>query len=79
MYATATRNMDSAILRQLWSAVEDTQTSILLRLSDSELIEHVITKLDNRQPLDRAEMTDVSAYLRGKTALIRDLAQSRSF
>lgn len=79
MYATATRNMDSATLRQLWSAVEDTQTSILLRLSDSELIDHVIAKLDNRQPLDREEMTDVSDYLRGKTSLIRDLAQSRSF
>jgi hypothetical protein len=79
MYATATRNMDSATLRQLWSAVEDTQTSILLRLSDSELIDHVIAKLDHRQPLDREEMTDVSDYLRGKTSLIRDLAQSRSF
>lgn len=71
--------MDSATLRQLWSAVEDTQTGILLRLSDSELIEHVIAELDNRQPLAREEMTHVSAYLRSKTSLIRDLAQSRSF
>jgi hypothetical protein len=79
MYATATRNMDSATLRQLWSAVENTQSNILLKLSDSELIEHVIAELDNRQPLDREEMTGVSDYLRGKTSLIRDLAQSRSF
>ena len=79
MYVTEIRNMDSATLRQLWSAVENTQTSVLLRLSDSELIEHVITELDHRQPLDREEMTHVSAYLRGKTSLIRDLAQSRSF
>jgi hypothetical protein len=78
MYATETRDMDSSTLRQLWSAVEDTQTSILLRLSDSELIAHFITELDNKQPLDREEMTNVSTYLRGKTSLIRDLAQSRS-
>lgn len=79
MYATETRNMDSNILRQLWSAVEDTQSSILLRLNDSELVSHIITALDNKQPLDREEIANVSSYLRGKTSLIRDLAQSRSF
>lgn len=79
MYATETRNMDSTVLRQLWSAVEDTQSSILLRLSDSELVSHFIAELDNKQPLGREEITNVSTYLRGKTSLIRDLAQSRSF
>ncbi|MDV2994064.1 MAG: hypothetical protein N4J56_003718 [Chroococcidiopsis sp. SAG 2025] len=79
MYATETRNMDSTILRQLWSAVEHTQSSILLRLNDSELVSHLIAELGNQQPLDREAMVNVSTYLRGKTSLIRDLAQSRSF
>ncbi|NHC36207.1 hypothetical protein [Scytonema millei] len=79
MYATETRNMNSNILRQLWSAVEDTQSSILLRLSDSELVSHLIAELDNKQPLDGEAIANVSTYLRGKTSLIRDLAQSRSF
>ncbi|MBE9015777.1 hypothetical protein C7Y66_18955 [Chroococcidiopsis sp. CCALA 051] len=79
MYATETRNMNSTILRQLWSAVEHTQSSILLRLSDSELVSHLLAELGNQQPLDREAMVNVSTYLRGKTSLIRDLAQSRSF
>ncbi|MGL4619640.1 hypothetical protein [Chroococcidiopsis sp.] len=79
MYATETRNMNSTILRQLWSAVEHTQSSILLRLSDSELVSHLISELGNQQPLDREAIANVSTYLRGKTSLIRDLAQSRSF
>ncbi|MBD2305110.1 hypothetical protein H6G17_06245 [Chroococcidiopsis sp. FACHB-1243] len=79
MYATETRNMNSTILRQLWSAVEHTQSSILLRLSDSELVSHLIAELGNQQPLDREAIANVSTYLRGKTSLIRDLAQSRSF
>ncbi|AFY88965.1 MAG: hypothetical protein CLLPBCKN_000569 [Chroococcidiopsis cubana SAG 39.79] len=79
MYATETRNMNSTILRQLWSAVEHTQSSILLRLSDSELVSHLLAELGNQQPLDREAIANVSTYLRGKTSLIRDLAQSRSF
>jgi hypothetical protein len=79
MYATETRNMNSTILRQLWSAVEHPQSSILLRLSDSELVSHLLAELGNQQPLDREAIANVSTYLRGKTSLIRDLAQSRSF
>lgn len=69
--------MESATLRQLWSTVEETQTSILLKLSDTELVKHLVAVLDSRQSIDSKEMSYVSAYLSTKTALIRDLAQSR--
>lgn len=69
--------MNSSILRQLWSVIEETQSSVLLRLSDSELVKQLLTQLDSKNPLTKEEMATISGYLHSRTSLIRDLALAR--
>jgi hypothetical protein len=69
--------MDSSILWQLWSEIEDTQASLLLKLNDSDLVRHLLWQLDTRKPLSSDETSTVSDYLHAKTSLIRDIALAR--
>lgn len=69
--------MNSYILRQLWSVIEETQASVLLRLNDTELVKQVLSQLDSKNPLTKDEITTVSGYLHSRTSLIRDLALAR--
>ncbi len=69
--------MDSSTLHQLWLLVEETQTNQLLRLNDNDLVQQLLTRLDDRKPLTREETKAVSAYLQARTPLIRDLAVAR--
>lgn len=70
--------MESTIMRQLWSVVEETQASVLLRLSDRELVNQIIGQLHQKRPLNSEEMSKTTAYLHAKTSLIRDLALGRA-
>jgi hypothetical protein len=69
--------MNSSILRQLWTVVEETQSSVLLKLSDTDLIKQLLRQLDIKNPLSGEETCIVSAYISSRTSLIRDLAQAR--
>jgi len=69
--------MDSSTLHQLWLLVEETHTNQLLRLNDSDLIQQLLARLDDRKPLTREEVRAVRSYLQDRTPLIRDLAGSR--
>lgn len=69
--------MNSAILRHLWSVVEETQSNVLLRLNDTELVKQLLSQLASKKILSSEEIDTVSLYLYSKTSLIRDLAQAR--
>lgn len=69
--------MNSSILRQLWAVIEETQTCVLLRLSDADLVKQLLLQLDSKKLLSGEETSTVSAYIRSRTGLIRDLAQAR--
>jgi hypothetical protein len=64
-------------LRSLWAVVERTQSSVLLGLSDTDLIKQVLGELHNQGVVCEEEVVTVRDYLSSKTSLIRDLAQSR--
>jgi hypothetical protein len=70
--------MDSSTLRHLWSVIEETQTSTLLNFSDAELVKQLIKLLENRKLLNDEEISTISAYIRSRIPLIRDLAFARS-
>lgn len=80
---TAVESIQPSTLRQLWSVVIDTQTGILLQLSDAELVNQLVnqlvSQLSPQSPLDRQEVHVLREYVRLKTPLIRDLAQARLF
>ena len=69
--------MDALMLRQIWSTVEKTQAGMLLRLSDTDLTQALLAQIENQCPLSHEESKVASAYLRSKTLLIRDLAETR--
>jgi hypothetical protein len=70
--------MNSKTLRQLWSVVEQTQSSTLLGLNDTDLVKQLLKQLDSNKLLSSEETHTVSAYIFSRTRLIRDLAIARA-
>ncbi len=70
--------MDFLTLRQLWSVVERTPASLILSLSDADLIHKLVGQLENQRRLTTEESSTVKVYIRSRTCLIRDLAEGRS-
>ncbi len=69
--------MNSSILRQLWSVVEETQANILLSFGDTELVQQLVAQVESRGLLNTEEVGTVSAYLSSRLLLIRDMARAR--
>ncbi|MGJ3246239.1 MAG: hypothetical protein ACFE0I_09220 [Elainellaceae cyanobacterium] len=69
--------MTPPMLRQLWSVIEQTQTSTLIGMDDASLSSWLLSEIRAERPLDSCEADVFSAYIRSKIALIRDLAQAR--
>ncbi len=69
--------MNSSTLRQIWSVIEETQSSLLLRLSDTELVKQLLSQLESRNSLSNEETIAISGYIHSRTSLIRDLALAR--
>ncbi len=69
--------LDSSILRQIWAVIEETQTSVLLKLNDPDLVNQLLRQFNGAKALSNEEVSSVSAYLYSKTTLIRDLALAR--
>ncbi len=65
--------MNSTFLRQFWSMVTQTQSSILLSLSDEELRTRLQAQWSQHYR-NTAEIPLVRAYIQAKIPLIRDLA-----
>jgi hypothetical protein len=69
--------MKSSTLRQLWSVIEETQTTILLNFSDTDLIQQLLKQLQNQKLLSREELNTINVYLSSRIPLIRDIALAR--
>jgi succinate dehydrogenase flavin-adding protein (antitoxin of CptAB toxin-antitoxin module) len=69
--------MTPTMLRQVWSIIETTQTTTLLKLDDASLVEWLMKQVKYERSLDRQETDTMSNYLYSRLNLIRDLAQER--
>jgi hypothetical protein len=69
--------MNSSLLRQLWSVIENIQTGVLLRLNDAELVRQLMQQFRMQHALSSEEADVLSEYIRTKAHLIRDVASSR--
>ncbi len=69
--------IDSSILRSLWAVIEETQATLLLGLSDPDLINQLLRQLQDKKLLSGEETNIVTAYISSRTHLIRDLALAR--
>lgn len=68
---------DSSTLRQIWLIIDQTQTLMLLSLSDSELIQRIQGQLKAQRLITNSELNAVGVYINSRIPLIRDLAASR--
>ncbi len=69
--------MTPFMLRHLWSLVETTQPHVLLNMDDASLVQWLIRQFRSQHPIDYQETTVLTAYIRSRLSLIRDLAQNR--
>ncbi|MEC4818299.1 MAG: hypothetical protein SAK29_34260 [Scytonema sp. PMC 1069.18] len=69
--------MNTSTLRQLWSVIEETQTSTLLNFNDKDLIQQLLKQLQHQKLLNNEELNTISTYLSSKVLLIRDIALAR--
>lgn len=67
----------STMLRQLWSLIEETHSSLLLNLSDKELLQELLLQLTQNKQLSGEEVVCIRDYISSRLTLIRDLASSR--
>ena len=69
--------MTPSILRYVWSVIEETHASFLLKLSDVELLEHLLLQFADSKRLNVDELCNVRAYICARIPLIREDAQAR--
>ena len=69
--------LTNSTLRQIWLIIERTQTSILLELSDSELVGQLQVQLEAQRLIPDGELKAAHTYIQARIPLIRDLAESR--
>lgn len=70
-------NLETKIIRMLWSLVEKSNPYHLLKLSDGELIKQLIEQVARVSSLSSDESETLSQYIGSRTLLIRDLADSK--
>ncbi len=68
--------MSPLLLRKVWTVIENTQASVLLELSDRDLIKQLLSQLSIQQSLSQEESHLLNVYLHRKMPLIRDLAEA---
>lgn len=69
--------MSPAMLRQIWSLIETTQTNLLLNLDDDSLVQCLLRELMGDRTLDSHEAAALNRYIHSRLPLIRDVAHSR--
>ena len=74
---TGIHYITSSTLRQIWSVIEETHASLLLKLSDAELLQQLLMQLADKKQLNIEEVCDIRAYIYSRIPLIRDGAQAR--
>jgi hypothetical protein len=55
--------MNPFLIRQLWTAVEATQATLLLNLDDNDLVQRLMRQLRDQQSLDASESSLVNHYI----------------
>jgi len=69
--------IDASTMRLLWNVVEEIGSHDLLSLNDSGLMRLVLEEVSHRVSLDSEARSSMVDYIRSKTGLIRDIAESR--
>ncbi len=64
-------------LRQIWTLVESSQASLLVRLDDPDLEQWLMRQFTKDQTLSPIESQAITHYVHSKLPLIRDMAEQK--
>ncbi len=68
-------NIETAIIRAVWSSVETVNKQALLHLSDTDIVQQIIDRVECIFSLDLEERQSLSHYVNSKVRLIKDIAE----
>ena len=71
------RNIESGIMRIVWSSIETTNGNTWLQLSDTDLIYQIMRQVEKTLTLTSEDRKTLMDYISSKTLLIRDMAESQ--
>ena len=71
------RNIESGIMRIVWSSIETTNGNTWLQLSDTDLIYQIMRQVEKALTLTSEDRKTLMDYISSKTLLIRDMAESQ--
>ncbi len=69
-------NIESSIVRAVWSSVEALNHQVLLQLNDPDLIQQIMKQVDRVATLSSEDRQSLIDYVSSKVMLIRDIAGS---
>ncbi|MCC0177603.1 hypothetical protein I4641_11500 [Waterburya agarophytonicola K14] len=70
-------NIESTILRAVWSSVEAINKNTLLQLNDTDLTYRVIRQVEKASILSSEDHQSLIDYIKSRAWLIRDIADSQ--
>ena len=76
-YLARKMNLDIKILRRMWRFVETSNPYMIIKQSDEEIVHNLIRQVESISPLPSEDINLLAKYIAARTALIRDLAQSK--
>ena len=68
-------NIESAIIRAVWSSVETINKQALLHSSDTDIVQQIIGRVERILSLDIQERQSLFNYVKSKVRLIKDIAE----
>ena len=66
--------MSPTLLRKVWSTIDCSATTALMRLSDGEMAQVLVERMAGAYQLSPEESSQIRAYVSSKASLIRDVA-----
>ena len=70
-------DIESKIIRAVWSSVEGIDKNTLLQLNDTDLTYKIMRQVDNSSILTLEDRQSLSDYVKSKVLLIREIADSQ--
>ncbi len=70
-------NIESNIIRTVWSSVEVINKNTLLQLNDADLTHQIMRQVERVSTLTSEDRQSLADYIKAKVLLIRDVADSQ--
>lgn len=71
--------LDGLKLNLIWLIIEQSQESITSELSDTEIVQYLLEKIEAQLLLNTSDRSDTYFYIESRIPLIRDLAELQLF